>query len=322
MDPLLLIYGTRRYRSAGDPSIATGRVVVTTADLPLFTTMAASLRGDDGGTLVLPVERGNAAGSVPVGRYTLTVSLTGVRVESGVENPTSGRETPTRTATFTIPIVVAAGGEHQFVATTSGVSPTLWIASSETIGPNPANLAPPCPDGGSRTPWGACVSPTSSLQDAQRQAESAVQSATALAAPHAAAEAPRLVLPSGVGRIFVRGIPDGMRAAIVRGASETALERIPDGSMVANVPSGSATLAVWRETFVVPRMVRSDEHSFPVSIGDGYNTTYGYSPTGLTLVGQELSYGRSAVSKGRVVAGIAVLAGAIALGYYGSKYVG
>lgn len=317
MDPLLLTYGPRRYRSAGDPSPTTGRVVVTTSGLPLFTTMAAALRGDDGGMLVLPVERGNAAASVPAGRYTLTVSLTGTHVEGGVENAAVGREMPTRTATFSTPIVVAAGSEHTFVATAGGITSPL-TATTETIGPNPFDPAPPCPDGGNRTPRGACESLTSSLQEAQRQAAAQAAMAPVQAQP---VEAPRMVLPSGVGRIFVRGIPNGMRAAIVRGASETALERIPNGSVVANVPSGSATLAVWRETFVVPRMVRSDEHSFPVSIGDGYNTTYDYSPTGLTLVNRELSYGRSAVSGGRVVAGIAVLAGAIALGYYGSRYV-
>jgi hypothetical protein len=322
MDPILLIYGTRRYRSAGDPSIATGRITVTTASLSPDTAMQASLYEDGGGLQgmrSLAVERGIASASVPAGRYTLEVSITGENVQ-GVENPAVGRSMPTHTATFTTPVVVTAGSEHAFVVSSSGISAAL-VATTETIGPNPSNPTISCPDGGSRTPWGACVSPTSSLQDAQRQAEAALQSATALAAPHAAAEAQRLVLPSGVGRIFVRGIPDGMRAAIVRGGAETALERIPNGSVVANVPSGSATLAVWRETFVVPRMVRSDEHSFPVSIGDGYNTTYDYSPTGLTLVNRELSYGRSAVSGGRVVAGIAVLAGAIALGYYGSRYV-
>lgn len=322
MNPLLLTYGQRRYRSAGEASPTTGRVVVTTAGLSPDATMSASLYENGGslrGMFSLPVERGIASASVPAGDYTLQVSVTGESVQ-GVENPSVGRSTPTRTATFTALVAVTAGSEHAFAVSPNGISAAL-TATTETIGPNQSNPALPCPDGGSRTPWGACVSPTSSLQDAQRQAEAALQSATALAAPHAAAEAQRLVLPSGVGRIFVRGIPDGMRAAIVRGGAETALERIPNGSVVANVPSGSATLAVWRETFVVPRMVRSDEHSFPVSIGDGYNTTYDYSPTGLTLVNRELSYGRSAVSGGRVVAGIAVLAGAIALGYYGSRYV-
>lgn len=318
MDPLLLTYGPRRYRSAGDPGIATGRVIVTTAGLSPDTTMRASLYEDGGGLrgmFSLPVERGIASASVTAGRYTLEVSITGVDVQ-GVENPAVGRSMPTRTATFTTPVVVSAGGEYTFAVSPSGISAAL-TATTETIGPNPYSPAPPCPNGGSRTPWGACASPTSSLQEAQRQA--AAEAAMAPVAPQTTAETPRLVLPSGVGRIFVHGIPDGLKAAIVRGGSETALFRGDDGSMFANVPSGSANLSVWRDTFVVPRIVRSEEQSFPVSIGDGYNTTYNYSPTGLTLVSRELSYGRSAVSGSRVVAGIAVLAGALALGYYASR---
>ena len=319
MDHLLLTYGQRNYRSAGDPGIATGRVTVTTAGLSPDNTMRASLYEDGGGLrgmFSLPVERGIASASVPAGRYTLEVSITGENVQ-GVENPDVGRSVPTRTATFTTPVAVSAGGEITYVAGPNGVTAAMPIAGTETIGPNPHSPAPPCPNGGNRTPWGTCESPTSSLQEAQRQATS--EAAMASVAPQTTAETPRFVLPSGVGRIFVRGIPDGLKAAIVRGGTEMALSRSDDGSMFANVPAGSASLSVWRETFVVPRIVRSEEQSFPVSVGDGYNTTYNYSPTGLTLVNRELSYGRSAVSSSRVVAGIAVIAGAIALGYYASR---
>jgi hypothetical protein len=135
MDPILLIYGTRRYRSAGDPSIATGRITVTTASLSPDTAMQASLYEDGGGLQgmrSLAVERGIASASVPAGRYTLEVSITGENVQ-GVENPAVGRSMPTHTATFTTPVVVTAGSEHAFVVSSSGISAAL-VATTETIG--------------------------------------------------------------------------------------------------------------------------------------------------------------------------------------------